>query len=155
MTMKSTVWPHQTYGALDGRRSRRWSSGRRAPSFCWRDRTRDRRGRGAPQPPRPGSRNICRTASRPRSIRWAPGIEMRTVLQRKNNKMLTLFHFVKYLIERRQRLIRKKGNEYEKQKFWMIKKYTLHGGTTLVKKKIKFSSYISKFRGIGCKVIYD
>ncbi len=25
----------------------------------------------------------------------------------------------------------------------------------LIKKKIKFSSYIRKFRGIGCKVIYD
>ncbi len=27
--------------------------------------------------------------------------------------------------------------------------------TTLIKKKRKFSSYIRKFRGIGCKVIYD
>ncbi len=26
---------------------------------------------------------------------------------------------------------------------------------TLIKNKIKFSSYIRKFRGIGCKVIYD
>jgi hypothetical protein len=26
---------------------------------------------------------------------------------------------------------------------------------TLIKNKIKFSSYIMKFRGIGCKVIYD
>jgi hypothetical protein len=26
---------------------------------------------------------------------------------------------------------------------------------TLIKKEIKFSSYIRKFRGIGCKVIYD
>ncbi len=25
----------------------------------------------------------------------------------------------------------------------------------LIKNKIKFSSYIRKFRGIGCKVIYD
>ncbi len=27
--------------------------------------------------------------------------------------------------------------------------------TALIKKKRKFSSYIRKFRGIGCKVIYD
>jgi hypothetical protein len=27
--------------------------------------------------------------------------------------------------------------------------------STLIKKKRKFSSYIRKFRGIGCKVIYD
>ncbi len=27
-------------------------------------------------------------------------------------------------------------------------------GCTLIKKKMKFSSYIRKFRGIGCKVIY-
>ncbi len=27
--------------------------------------------------------------------------------------------------------------------------------TALIKNKIKFSSYIRKFRGIGCKVIYD
>jgi hypothetical protein len=27
--------------------------------------------------------------------------------------------------------------------------------STLIKKKIKSSSYIRKFRGIGCKVIYD
>jgi hypothetical protein len=26
---------------------------------------------------------------------------------------------------------------------------------TLIKKKRKFSSYIRKFRGIGCKVIHD
>jgi hypothetical protein len=26
---------------------------------------------------------------------------------------------------------------------------------TLIKNKIKFSLYIRKFRGIGCKVIYD
>ncbi len=25
----------------------------------------------------------------------------------------------------------------------------------LIKKKIKFCSYIRKFRGIGCKVLYD
>ncbi len=34
--------------------------------------------------------------------------------------------------------------------FIIINKYS-----TLLKKKIKFSSYIRKFRGIGCKVIYD
>ncbi len=28
-------------------------------------------------------------------------------------------------------------------------------GITLIRKKIKLSSYIRKFRGIGCKVIYD
>jgi hypothetical protein len=27
--------------------------------------------------------------------------------------------------------------------------------SALIKKKIKFASYIRKFRGIGCKVIYD
>jgi hypothetical protein len=31
----------------------------------------------------------------------------------------------------------------------------IQGGPTLIKNKIKFSSYIRKFRGIGCKVIYD
>jgi hypothetical protein len=29
------------------------------------------------------------------------------------------------------------------------------GNSTLIKNKTKFSSYNRKFRGIGCKVIYD
>jgi hypothetical protein len=30
-----------------------------------------------------------------------------------------------------------------------------HGLPTLIKKRIKLPSYIRKFRGIGCKVVYD
>ncbi len=38
-------------------------------------------------------------------------------------------------------------------KFFKI--FVSTGRVSLIKKKIKFSSYIRKFRGIGCKVIYD
>jgi hypothetical protein len=37
------------------------------------------------------------------------------------------------------------------ERFW----YFSHGHRTLIKYKIKFSSYIRKFRGIGCKLMYD
>ena len=54
-------------------RSRRWSSGRTAPSCGWRGRTPDRRGRAYREPRRRCTRSTCRTAERPRRFRRAQG----------------------------------------------------------------------------------
>ena len=77
-----------TYGAPADHRSRHWSSGHRAPSSGWRDRTPDRRGRAVPRLSHPDSRRTCRTVSCLRSIRSTRGNGMMTGLNKEKTDIL-------------------------------------------------------------------